>query len=202
MRSCGAPESQKVEGERANSPNPSLQNFGVNISAADPELTLSDWVCSELCLHPSLPHSHMENQMGKLALGCRGLFGQPPTFVGHIQWVSRKFNCVCTTCWDGCESCFCGKKLSLCGHIVSWHPWWQLLGVKRGVLCSQLQGRGGALLELPTTWTLALQLKEDCLSWPRIPQLLIMSCSFPFSSCWQSGAFLQCLGALHAALKD
>lgn len=42
-------------------------------------------------LSPSQPH---ENQMGKLALGSRGLFGQEPAFAEHIQGVSHKFNCV------------------------------------------------------------------------------------------------------------
>lgn len=47
--------------KRANYPNPSLQNLEVNGSAAEGELALSGWVCSELCLL-SLPLSHMKTK--------------------------------------------------------------------------------------------------------------------------------------------
>lgn len=145
----------------------------------------------------------MENQMGELAQGSRGLFGQAPTFVGHIQWVSHKFSCVCTTRWDGRESCFCHKEHPLCCHIVLWHPRWQLLGEKRGVPCSQQQGCGVEEHCWVTHYLDFGPAAEGGQSFmTHFTQLFLLRCSFPFSSCWQSGAFLHCLGALHAALKD
>lgn len=80
-----SPENRR---EMARDSKPSLQHFEVKASAVGWEFVSAGWVSSESWLHPSLPQPQDKTNEN----ASRGLSGQAPTFVGHIQQISHKFS--------------------------------------------------------------------------------------------------------------